>query len=47
MMYKVATGPLKWTPREFWKSTPHDLWATIEANEEAAARLEEMRQRDG
>lgn len=46
-MFKVAVGPLKWSTSEFWQSTPREFWAAIEASEEAAARLEEMRRAQG
>lgn len=43
MMFKVATVSLEWNPNDFWQSTPRELWAAIEGSEEAAARMEELR----
>lgn len=31
----IACGVLGWTPKVFWRSTPHEFWATFEAWEEA------------
>jgi len=42
-MFKVATVSLKWSINDFWKATPREFWAAIDASEEAANRIEEMR----
>lgn len=43
-MFKVATQALKWSPSDFWRATPREFWAGIEASEEAAAEIERVRQ---
>ena len=42
MMFKLAVQGLKWSPSDFYRSTPRELWAAIEASEEAAAELERI-----
>jgi len=46
-MFKVATTALKWSVSDFWASTPRELWAGIEASEDAAERMEQARKAGG
>ncbi|RIK91775.1 MAG: hypothetical protein DCC73_15040 [Proteobacteria bacterium] len=31
----IACGLLRWPPRDFWRATPHEFYAALEARREA------------
>ena len=45
MIFKLATGKagLGWSPDAFWKSTPDEFWAALEAEEARNEAISEAR----
>ncbi|HWU03173.1 MAG TPA: phage tail assembly chaperone [Novosphingobium sp.] len=41
MLMGVMMDAFGWSADQFWKATPHEIWAMIEARQRANARLVE------